>query len=653
MMAAPAMVAPPAPVAPPEDASAGATYEVVAPKGALLRAKADKSSEMLGIVPCGTRVVVDRTLKLTACGTKRARLVAPLGAGVAFAWCSLKILARRRGPPRAVDGAAGRAANEDGLRAAAAAAMASCSAAAAACRSRADGAVESAEAALDGAGFGVLASRRRRAFGPLAFLAGAEGDAVRVAIALLLAERADAVARTSQPRSPARRLEALVDAEAGLEIVARTSAPPLECRLFAAGAAALHALGRFVEAGNWWRRSGRCAPPKGRDRRRADSGAAHAERLAPVLDAAEGVLGHATGHAHLLDTAAWAHDTLRALEDLVIEAPACSAAKRLALVAYGAAKRWDDAATFAATHGADDAEDGFLDDAARGSAADRVAPASWTGRGVRGVFLSALARTNAFDEAAAALERWRERWDPGADPTEDPDDPFSVAAEFAHRAKALRALRDAKAAGDAALRAGDSGAAVECYGAALARDADHARIRYNRGLALTALGRHKDAAEDFTRAVRGEHRYHDASLALARSYVRLGRHYGAAKFFRDYLDAPHDDPGVREELRSAEARAPRKDPPFASRPTAAPPRRSRPLAGKPADGTHYATLEVAYDASESTIKRRFHELALKYHPDKNASGEARFKLVNAAHECLSDVAKRRAYDTLLRNAFED
>ena len=63
-------------------------YEVVAPKGALLRAKADKASEMLGTLPLGTRVVVDRTLKLAACGTKRARLVAPIE-GLPHAWSDL------------------------------------------------------------------------------------------------------------------------------------------------------------------------------------------------------------------------------------------------------------------------------------------------------------------------------------------------------------------------------------------------------------------------------------------------------------------------------------------------------------------------------------------------------------------------------------
>ena len=91
------------------------TYEVVAPKGAILRAKADKSSEMLGVLAAGSLVDVDRTMKLQICGTRRARVVAPL-AGVPHAWVSLKILARRKGA------AAGAAAADGDAEAAAAAA---------------------------------------------------------------------------------------------------------------------------------------------------------------------------------------------------------------------------------------------------------------------------------------------------------------------------------------------------------------------------------------------------------------------------------------------------------------------------------------------------------------------------------------------------
>jgi curved DNA-binding protein len=60
----------------------------------------------------------------------------------------------------------------------------------------------------------------------------------------------------------------------------------------------------------------------------------------------------------------------------------------------------------------------------------------------------------------------------------------------------------------------------------------------------------------------------------------------------------------------------------------------------------YATLGVARDADEDTIKKAFRKLAMKYHPDKNPgkANEQRFKDVNQAHEVLSDPKKRALYD---------
>ncbi len=59
---------------------------------------------------------------------------------------------------------------------------------------------------------------------------------------------------------------------------------------------------------------------------------------------------------------------------------------------------------------------------------------------------------------------------------------------------------------------------------------------------------------------------------------------------------------------------------------------------------YYETLGVDKKASKDEIKKAFHKLAHKHHPDKTGGDEAKFKEVNEAYQTLSDDSKRAQYD---------
>lgn len=68
----------------------------------------------------------------------------------------------------------------------------------------------------------------------------------------------------------------------------------------------------------------------------------------------------------------------------------------------------------------------------------------------------------------------------------------------------------------------------------------------------------------------------------------------------------------------------------------------------------YEVLGVARDASDADIKKAYHKLVMKYHPDKNPGdkvAEEKFKEVNNAFDILKDPQKRAAYDRFGDAAF--
>lgn len=71
---------------------------------------------------------------------------------------------------------------------------------------------------------------------------------------------------------------------------------------------------------------------------------------------------------------------------------------------------------------------------------------------------------------------------------------------------------------------------------------------------------------------------------------------------------------------------------------------------------YYDILGVSRQASVDEIKKKYRQLARKYHPDHNpgdAAAEAEFKKISAAYEVLSDAEKRARYDQLGHQHFTE
>ncbi len=70
---------------------------------------------------------------------------------------------------------------------------------------------------------------------------------------------------------------------------------------------------------------------------------------------------------------------------------------------------------------------------------------------------------------------------------------------------------------------------------------------------------------------------------------------------------------------------------------------------------YYEVLKVKKTASSDEIKKAYHVLASKYHPDKHPENqkyaEDMMKDINIAHEVLLDAESRRKYDESLESNF--
>lgn len=61
---------------------------------------------------------------------------------------------------------------------------------------------------------------------------------------------------------------------------------------------------------------------------------------------------------------------------------------------------------------------------------------------------------------------------------------------------------------------------------------------------------------------------------------------------------------------------------------------------------YYKILDLSHNATQHEIKKAYRQLALKYHPDKNAGNqfaESHFREIQEAYQILSDPKRRSAY----------
>lgn len=68
---------------------------------------------------------------------------------------------------------------------------------------------------------------------------------------------------------------------------------------------------------------------------------------------------------------------------------------------------------------------------------------------------------------------------------------------------------------------------------------------------------------------------------------------------------------------------------------------------------YYKILGLTLNATKDEIKKKYKELALRYHPDKNKNSDDMFKKISEAYKVLTDDKERKLYDSNLETHFDN
>jgi tetratricopeptide (TPR) repeat protein len=236
--------------------------------------------------------------------------------------------------------------------------------------------------------------------------------------------------------------------------------------------------------------------------------------------------------------------------------------------------------------------------------------------------------------------------------------------------KILRETERCRREGNQAFSNGQYKQAIQKYSEGLGMDPQNKEVNalfhYNRATAAYWMGRYEEAVQDCGIALqlrRGV--YGHAILRRARAYVQLDKLAPAIRDFQTFIykcnetnilklkEAEKEMERAREwqQVQRGERKAEERErnQRYQRERQERYTRRDVPvdLSQDYATPTHYEAMEVRQKATGDEIKKAYHRLALKYHPDKNKGdpgAEEKFKEISAAYRVLSESGARRTYD---------